>query len=398
MRRCLPFVCQLWLSALLRASQQDSSVAMVDIHTCCHADVHTAAAAPSPLAALQNPSSVLVSAAANQVYSDYDPYWPILMHPEAFPYGVGACPVGMSFQAWVELLLTRAPASQFASNLAFQANLFSIWQRHEVNSHSKTTVRLNEALMFQIDQATNRDVELVLQLQDTANRGAVAQQLLQAATPAAKALLSGIRKVASYVPGSPAACAALRSKASALWNAAGLFTSFITLNPCPLNSHIFFDMVGHQYAFDARGKPDHSRPDKLLRWELVARNPVKAAQHFMLFMLAFQKHYMGWTPGAAAQEDPNCILGQIQAFFWKYENTGKGDLHAHGCLIQPALQPDQFLRLANAVPKQVCHYGLSQCRSCWLLSFLIITAVSLFVLAATGIVSLYTYIIPRRNV
>jgi len=47
----------------------------------------------------------------------------------------------------------------------------------------------------------------------------------------------------------------LRSCAAAPWNTFGMYTAFVTLNPCPLNAHLLYKMAGHDYTFQADGCP-----------------------------------------------------------------------------------------------------------------------------------------------
>jgi hypothetical protein len=140
-----------------------------------------------------------------------------------------------------------------------------------------------------------------------------------------------------------------------LWNAFGLFTSFITLNPPPLTCAPFFTMAGKPYSFDANGKP-FGRPDMVDRWRTVAENPVRAAIMFNIQMEAFREVFLGWPPGAREQADPNCIFGQVLAHFSKYETTGRADLHCHGNIVQPDLQPARMLQLARDQPEQLARF------------------------------------------
>jgi hypothetical protein len=126
-----------------------------------------------------------------------------------------------------------------------------------------------------------------------------------------------------------------------------MYTTFVTTNPSPLASDVFFEMAGKPYSFDPLGKPGPDRPKQLERWRTVASKPAKAAVFFHLFVEAFQEVLLGWPPGAQQQEGPNCFFGQVLGFFFKYETTGRGDLHMHMCLVQPLLQPGHLLSLAQ---------------------------------------------------
>jgi hypothetical protein len=163
----------------------------------------------------------------------------------------------------------------------------------------------------------------------------------------------------------------LRSCAAAPWNTFGMYTAFVTLNPCPLNAHLLYKMAGHDYTFQADGCPN-GHPDLRERWSIICNNPAYCAMYyFQLYMQEFYNVYLGWPQGAPTQVDPNCMFGPVSAFFYNTECTGtcsgqlikiglyrvggcpyhtnlmccwaplspgKGDLHAHMCIIQPTLQ------------------------------------------------------------
>lgn len=144
------------------------------------------------------------------------------------------------------------------------------------------------------------------------------------------------------ITGSQMSFAKLRGSMGSLWNTFGAFTAFITNNPSPLTSDLFSAMVESPYSFDDDGKPN-GRPTQLQRWHDVAKHPVMAARLFHIIVEAFQEVYLGWPPGEVKQQDPNCLFGQVLAFFYKYEVTGRGDLHAHQNITQPDLQPGKML-------------------------------------------------------
>jgi hypothetical protein len=114
-------------------------------------------------------------------------------------------------------------------------------------------------------------------------------------------------------------------------------------------------MASNPYSFDATGKP-MDRPDKLERWRTVAENPVRAAILFHIHMEAFREVFLGWPPGARQQLNSDCIFGQVLGHFSKYETTGRADLHDHGNIVQPDLQPARMLQLAREHPEQLARF------------------------------------------
>eukprot|EP00198_Chlamydomonas_reinhardtii_P003509 XP_001692845.1 predicted protein [Chlamydomonas reinhardtii] len=54
--------------------------------------------------------------------------------------------------------------------------------------------------------------------------------------------------------------------------------------------------------------------------------------------------------GSDVQQRSNCLFGRVDAFFFKFEMNQRGELHVHGCIWQPGLQPAR-LRKALADPR-----------------------------------------------
>jgi hypothetical protein len=48
----------------------------------------------SPEQLAQTGGVLMASTAGMNIVSDYDKIWPLLLHPEAFPWGVGSRPTG----------------------------------------------------------------------------------------------------------------------------------------------------------------------------------------------------------------------------------------------------------------------------------------------------------------
>ena len=79
----------------------------------------------------------LVVSTEGDMLSDYDPMWLILAHPNRFPNGTGACPVGMSLHNWIVLQLQRwvpplkdGTRDDSAEAPHFILDAFDMWQRH----------------------------------------------------------------------------------------------------------------------------------------------------------------------------------------------------------------------------------------------------------------------------
>ncbi|PNW69764.1 hypothetical protein CHLRE_21g752847v5 [Chlamydomonas reinhardtii] len=61
-------------------------------------------------------------------------------------------------------------------------------------------------------------------------------------------------------------------------------------------------------------------------------------------------HHGNRVPRSDVQQRSNCLFGRVDAFFFKFEMNQRGELHVHGCIWQPGLQPAR-LRKALADPR-----------------------------------------------
>jgi hypothetical protein len=134
------------------------------------------AAALDSVAALQNTGALLKGtgvlasvAGTTKPYDDYSIYWPVLAHPDAYPWGTGYCPPGMNNETYVQLLLNRNLREQFAQNCAWQGSMFNIMQRHNVNAQSKVTLRMSPHLLTAAGNCSEADVQSVLKVSVISN-------------------------------------------------------------------------------------------------------------------------------------------------------------------------------------------------------------------------------------
>jgi hypothetical protein len=73
--------------------------------------------------------------ADSKPFSEYDNRWPALPHCGMFPYGSGTPPDGMSYDAWMPVIMQRAPREQFAQQPMFVLDvldMFNVTQRQQV--------------------------------------------------------------------------------------------------------------------------------------------------------------------------------------------------------------------------------------------------------------------------
>jgi hypothetical protein len=171
---------------------------------------------------------------------------------------------------------------------------------------------------------------------------------LQQAPPAVRTLVRQAKQVSRRVQGSPGSFASLRSRATAAWDAHGMWTMMLNMNPSELDSAVAFEIAGHKYTFDDAGKPV-DRPNQRDRWRIIASNPLAIAHFMELFITAFVDVFLHWPLGAKQQErrDTPCLYGLIDAYFFKFESAGRGGIHVHGAVVQRHLQPQVLDRLLS---------------------------------------------------
>ncbi|KXZ40982.1 hypothetical protein GPECTOR_1055g331 [Gonium pectorale] len=330
-------------------------------------DLITTATQPTQLAtvfreAAGNPTAIvkllqgwpLVTSTASRPESDYDPLWPLFVHVGRFPNGTGARPLGMSFLAWIRLQLQRwyPPLADGAEDESAHAphfilDMFDAWQRHEVHRSAAVRLKLYPHLIKQLGLM---DVGMLLQTSDLLAAGLSRAELagrLQNAPPAVANLVQAARITAARVVGTPASYASLRSRAYGLWTVFGSPTASFTLNPASVNSEAAFNLMSRPYSFDVKGEPI-GRPGASERWHLVAAHPLSCAESFAAFISAFCDVFFGWPDGAKRQQNPNCLFGRVDAFFIKFEMNQRGELHAHGCVWQPGMQPARLEHILSA--------------------------------------------------
>jgi hypothetical protein len=128
------------------------------------------AAALDSIAALQNTGALLSGtgviasvAGTTKPYDDYSIYWPVFAHPEAYPWGTGYCPAGMSNETYTQLLLARNLREQFSQNCGWQGSMFNIMQRHNVNAQTKVTLKTSPHLLAAAGTCSEADVQGVLE-------------------------------------------------------------------------------------------------------------------------------------------------------------------------------------------------------------------------------------------
>ncbi|GLC46888.1 hypothetical protein PLESTM_001938700 [Pleodorina starrii] len=200
--------------------------------------------------------------------NDYDPRWFLFTHPEVFPNGTGACPKGMSLDAWGQLLLRRwYPFDDPGISPYFLIDLYDVWVRHEVSRMTYVKLQLTSASTIEsIGTLTYEETAQVINLLRHGLMGAALSTELAKLPQGARHLFECFKFVNGRVRGTPWVFRSLRAHyLGGAWLAWGPPTMSLNLNPSPLDSHIVFYLAGRPYKFSRDGVPE-GRPDIVQRW------------------------------------------------------------------------------------------------------------------------------------
>ena len=276
-------------------------------------------------------------------------YW-FFTHPEAFPNATGFRPKGMTEETWVQLLLRRYRPPGFTELPLLTADLINVLQRHQVNRWTDIKLRMTPQMLQRVGRMDRQVLVDVLDALKAGKTGRALDLAMEGKGDDVKDLVKCFKFVSSHVIGSPYTMRSLRSKhLGGSWLTFGPCTMSVTFNPAPQHCQLVFELMGRSYTFDLDGAPNRAatnpdgspnlhrqlpRPDRM---RLIASHPGACADFFQTFVRGFADIFLGWPVGAAEQQDPDCMLGHVSCWFAKAENTQAGDLHAHWCVWQPAL-------------------------------------------------------------
>jgi hypothetical protein len=146
-----------------------------------------------------------------------------------------------------------------------------------------------------------------------------------------KKLIQNLKVIGKHTTGSIYERDACRDEIIALVTLYGLPNLFITINPSDItNPTISFWYGDEEFKFNL-DTLDPSYPSKSKRAEMVAKDPVHAAQFFHVYMKAFMETFMGFSDGRLLNETVFTGSGSrgLQACFGTVECQGRGSLHCH---------------------------------------------------------------------
>ena len=163
--------------------------------------------------------------------------------------------------------------------------------------------------------------------------------LIRCAHVGVRALYNSYKAASARILGTDQSFLSLRSNLSAMAQVKGAWTIFLNLNPSDMNSPMMFELAGNKYTFsdaDIEGPPI-GRPTPLDVRRIVAKNPVAAANFFWTYLKCFILTYLGWDMHNKKKVGRG-YLGDVDAYFGKFETGKRGVIHAHAQAMQPSLE------------------------------------------------------------
>ena len=322
---------------------------------------------------LKSGGTLRIVSPSNMLASDYAPDWVRRNHLVSFPWGTGDRPEHTSEQAYAEMLLRRFPRSQFSQRLGLLHDLYDVLQRHKVNLFSNIQLRLTPGDRDTMANMTPEDVALTLKIVANKLKGAAFAAALRSASPTVHTMVRKLKLVTHHLDGSGAQMAGFRSRVNSGATFFGPYTTFINMNPAELDSAEVFHAVGRGYAFNSETGDLVPLPARVIegrhvqprvpsmedRWRVVASNPVVCSDFFEACAKAIREVLLCWEDGAKEQHSKDGLFGWVVDFYIKFEVSGRGCIHGHGGLTQPALQPTSVRARQTSEGMEACAKALA---------------------------------------
>ena len=171
-----------------------------------------------------------------------------MAHPRTFLNGHGVRSKNVTMVVYVNTLLNRYPAHQYAENPFLPLDAFNIIERHEVNKQSAIQWHSSPHLLQNATNITPDDYETVSQLLSGSLYGTDRVEAMQGLSPTARHLYRACRGTLAKMSMSPQDILHLRSQAVASWYMHGTWTMFLTFNPSETTSAGIFQLANHGYV------------------------------------------------------------------------------------------------------------------------------------------------------
>jgi hypothetical protein len=272
--------------------------------------------------------------------------WLANVHVDVFPNGTGYCPAGMPLETYLRYLAQRHPSKQHA-NAGLLMSGYDILRRHKVLLDARLQLRLTPSAVQQVVRLTPTEV---VQVEELARRALQpVPQLrrdLRQLTPDQAALYRAYRKTTAHIHGSPQSMQALRSQMFSLWCQRCMWTMAININPAAALCRLTFCMAGAKYELDASGTPI-AWPSRAERYRVLQANPLACAHFLNNVWHVFCEQLLHWDFEHQCQRTDMgpCLFGEVSMVAFKPETNKRDELHTHGQIAQPALQPEHLLRV-----------------------------------------------------
>ena len=276
--------------------------------------------------------------------NDYDPMVIVGSHPSMFPYNKGGPPEGMSMTRWASHILQRFPVTQFARNIGAIPDMFNRLQRHQVNAQAHVQFNLQPDKLSSMATLDEEQVNKVLETYASSSFGERLQKIMATLPSAAWDLLHALKAMGGRIMGTAQSFAALRSKVLAPHGIFGPYTCSLNLCPSETGAEWTFYLADVGLRVDDTGRLEN-RPHTSQCYRIIAANPVAAAEFLHCYMRAFCTTFLGWPMECERQQQPNCLFGRICVAYLKNESSTRGGKHAHGQILQPALQAARLKEL-----------------------------------------------------
>lgn len=320
---------------------------------------------------LMRGDNVVIVAPKSQPFSSYDPRYLSLCCITAFPNGPVALPKNMSLQRGLQTLLLRQPREQYAHNLTLVLLGYDTMHRHRIHTQSRVQIRLQPHLAERVPQELMQaDLDAVWELHNSDARGNTLQAKLANMSTLAQQLYHSFTSSAARVPGSAAAERRARMGAYALWYTHNCYTLFITFNPPAAHSDLFFSIAGQRHGWSSEelatslGVPDLDMSISQ-RWAAAVADPVAQAQFARAFVLCFAQEMCGFDLQKQRQTNPACVLGAVSALLFRAEETEAANIHYHGLIAQPGVQPADLVAILADPSRQAAYVAWTR-RFCYM--------------------------------
>jgi hypothetical protein len=245
-------------------------------------------------------------------------------YPTLFPYGLGTFSAttqnGISFITRVRWAL-RFHDGRFARHSSFPFICFGIWQKSQALSSAKIQINRRD---FERDVGSLTSLTRE-RLDEAIKADANGHQVDD---PLVAKLIKHVRSMSGRVIGSDQSRAKYRGQIYGTTITENPPNIWTTWNINDIDEPMFHVLAGEEITMDRFNATFGPNPTR--RSELVAANPMLAAEVFHFMVNSLLQHLMGIdASGRTGIKRRKGILGEVHAYFGVIEAQGRGTLHLH---------------------------------------------------------------------